>query len=67
MTRRTIRQVELDKFEVDEAGRLYWTGQQVVLEQKISLKRTEMVLAVIVAASTAAMAIWPILVHFNRV
>jgi len=65
MARRTISIDELDGFELDEAGRLYWRGKGVRLEQRISLRPVELVLAALASVSTAAAAIWPIGLHFG--
>jgi hypothetical protein len=45
MAPRTISIDEMDGFEIDDDGRLYWRGKGVVLEQRITLKGFELVLA----------------------
>jgi hypothetical protein len=64
--RRTIAHVELDYFSIDRDGRLYWKGQQVILEQKISLRGFELSLAIAVAVAAVVQAavavaawLWP--------
>lgn len=66
MTRHSISLKELGGFEVDDAdGRLYWKGQGVVLEQRISLRPFELGLATIASLATLTAAVWPILLHFK--
>ena len=56
---------ELDGFELDDDGRLYWRGKGVVLEQKISLRPLELCLATLASVATAVAAGWPIGLHFG--
>jgi hypothetical protein len=55
MSPRTISTDELDGFQIDENGRLYWRGKGVILEQKISLRWWELS-ALIVGALGALLA-----------
>jgi hypothetical protein len=54
--RRELSLDELHEFEIDRDGRLYWRGKPVVTEQRISLRWIEMLLAIVVAASTVVQA-----------
>jgi hypothetical protein len=65
MARRTISVDELDGFELDNNGQLYWRGKGVLLEQKISLRPFELFLVGLASVSTAIAAIWPIGLHFG--
>lgn len=48
---------ELDDLAIDKDGRLHWRGHRVSIEQKISLRRGELALAVVVAIATVVQAI----------
>jgi len=41
---RTIGLDELDNFKLDDSGRLYWKGEAVILEKKVSLQAYQVVL-----------------------
>ena len=49
MPRKTISVEELDQFELDENGRIYWEGERVLTEVRLSVP-TLVNIAVIVAA-----------------
>lgn len=59
MARKEITWDGLGKFSVDDDGRLYWDGQAVVLEQRITLKGYELVLATVAATGAALAGIHP--------
>lgn len=65
MSRRTISIDELDGFELDDNGKLYWRGLGVIMEQKVSLRWIELTLAIMAAIATTVAAVWPIVVHFG--
>ncbi|MEI5679554.1 MULTISPECIES: hypothetical protein [unclassified Mesorhizobium] len=44
MSLRTIGLDELNNFQLDEKGRLYWKGETVILEKKVSLETYQIVL-----------------------
>jgi hypothetical protein len=65
MAVRTIGIDELDGFQLDEAGQLYWRGQAVVLRQRITLGTWELAVAAVASAAAAVGAIFPIGVYFH--
>lgn len=44
MALRTISLDELNNFQLDEDGRLFWKGETVILEKKLSLETYQVVL-----------------------
>ncbi len=56
---RTISIDELDGFQIDDNGRLYWRGKGVVLEQRITLRGIELGLAVVAAIGALLSGIHP--------
>lgn len=64
-----VRAISMDGvalFGVDERTReLYWDGQKLVTDRKISLEGWTLALAVIATTATAVAAIWPIAVHLQ--
>ena len=53
MARRTIQQRELDGFEIDEDnGRLYWQGERVMTDVRLSLSKTANVAVVMAGIAT---------------
>lgn len=65
MNHRTISLEELNNFQVDQTGQLYWKGQAVVLRQRITLGSLELLIAGIAAVATLIDAVFPIGVHFQ--
>ncbi len=68
--RRTITMEELDHFEVDESGQIYWKGTRIITEQRLTLPLAVNVAAVaagIATVATAAISVvsyfWPALPH----
>jgi hypothetical protein len=59
MAPRTISQNELDGFQLDDDGRLYWRGKGVLLERRITLRGFELVLATIAAFGAALAGVHP--------
>lgn len=59
MARHEITYDDIGHFEVDDDGRLYWKGQPVLLEQKLSLRGFELTLATIAAIGAALAGIHP--------
>lgn len=41
---RTIGMDELDNFKIDDDGKLYWKGEAVILEKKVSLQGYQVLL-----------------------
>jgi hypothetical protein len=56
---RTISIDELDGFQIDDNGRLYWHGKGVVLEQRITLRGIELGLAFVAAIGAFLAGIHP--------
>lgn len=56
---RTISIDELDGFQIDDKGRLYWRGKGVVLEQRITLRGIELGLALVAAIGALLAGIHP--------
>jgi hypothetical protein len=52
MSKRTISQDELDQFELDENGRLYWQGELVLTEVRLSLSRIANAAVILAASAT---------------
>ncbi len=52
---------------MEGTGQLLWRGREVVTKQQVSLRGFELFLATVVAVSSVAMAVFPILVHFKIV
>lgn len=65
MTRRVLPLDEMDKFERDDDGRLYWAGRAVILERRIGLEGPTFWGAVAAATATVVQALWTILDRFD--
>ncbi|PWJ87812.1 hypothetical protein C8D77_114103 [Mesorhizobium loti] len=59
MARRVMGLDEYDAFEVDESGQLFWKGKPVQFEQRVSLRRYELVLATLGAIGALLAGIHP--------
>ncbi|MEO5322303.1 hypothetical protein PV773_03165 [Mesorhizobium sp. CC13] len=44
MSFQTISMEALDNFQLDEHGRLYWKGEAVILEKKLTLQTYQIIL-----------------------
>jgi hypothetical protein len=62
--RRTISLDELNNFELDDNGRLYWLGNQVILEQRLVISRWVNVSIVATGIATVALAAFSALSYF---
>ena len=65
MSRRIVSIDELDKFQVDDDGQLFWDGKAVVLEQRLTLKGWELAIASCAALGAIAAGLHPFLVYFS--
>ncbi|MGO4350949.1 hypothetical protein AB4Z25_03315 [Rhizobium sp. RAF36] len=65
MALRTIALDELDGFQLDEANRLYWRGETVVLERRLKLETYQIVLATLATVGAVASGIHPFLVSWH--
>jgi hypothetical protein len=61
MTLRTIGQDELDHFQIDDVGRLYWKGEQVITEVTLQLPTWVDIALAVGGAAAGVMAIIAIL------
>ncbi len=52
MPRKTISLEKMDNFEVDDDGRLYWQGERVLTEVRLSLPRAVNIAVISAAAAT---------------
>ncbi|OBQ72384.1 hypothetical protein [Mesorhizobium loti] len=59
MAPRTIGQDELDGFQIDDDGRLYWRGKGVLLDHRVTLRGFELVLATIASIGALLAGIHP--------
>lgn len=59
MGKRTITLEQLDGFQVDDDGRLYWQDKAVVLEQKLTLNTYERVIAFVAAIGALLAGVHP--------
>lgn len=60
MTKHKITVDEMGHFEVEDDGRLYWRGQAVILERKISLEGWTLVWVAVGAIGAVLAGAWPI-------
>lgn len=65
MARNRISLEQLDSFEVDEHGQLFWNGKAVVLERRITLRGLELLLAACGAVGALAAGLHPFLQSFG--
>jgi hypothetical protein len=65
MARRKITVDDMDRWEIDERGQLFWEDRAVVFERRIGLEGPTFWVAVIATAATVVSAVWPIGVHFG--
>jgi hypothetical protein len=65
MVRRTIGIDELDKFQIDDNGQLYWGEHAVQLERRITLKGWELVIAACAAFGALLAGLHPFLQSFG--
>ena len=65
MTRRTISIDELDKFQIDENGQLFWGERAVLLERRITLKGWELFIAASAAIGALLGGLHPFLHSFG--
>lgn len=65
MQRRTISLEELDQFEVNDAGQLFWKGKAVVLERRLTLKGWELFIASLAATGAILAGAHPYLVSLS--
>ena len=59
MTLRTISIDEIDHFNLDENGRLYWKGEAVILEKRLRLETYQIVLATLATGGAVLSGIHP--------
>lgn len=63
---RAISMNGLALFGVDDRTReLYWDGQKLTVERKVSLEGWTLALAATATAATVLAALWPIVLHFH--
>ena len=65
MARRTIGLDELDHFELDDDGRLYWKGEQVVLEQRLNIPIAVNIAVIAGSAGAVASGIFAAMSYFS--
>ncbi|TIN06704.1 MAG: hypothetical protein E5Y14_27655 [Mesorhizobium sp.] len=65
MAPRTIGIEELDGFQIDGDGRLYWRGKGVLMERRITLRGFELLLASTAAVGAVLAGIHPFGVSFG--
>jgi hypothetical protein len=65
MTRKRIGLEQLDNFEVDETGQLFWNGKAVVLEQRLVLRSWELLIASVAASGAILAGLHPFLKSFG--
>ncbi|TPJ75820.1 hypothetical protein FJ422_30855 [Mesorhizobium sp. B2-6-3] len=65
MAPRTIGMDELNGFQIDDDGRLYWRGKSVLLERRITLRGFELLLATVAAIGAALSGLHPFGVTFG--
>lgn len=63
--RQSITMDQIAFLEVDEDGRLYWHGEQVILERRLRLENYQIVLAVIATVGALLAGVHPFLVSFG--
>lgn len=57
---------DMQNFEIDEAdNRLYWNGQAVILEKRVTLELYQIGLAVLATIGTLLSGIYPFLEHWH--
>lgn len=67
MARRKIGMDELDKFQIDDNGQLFWGDQAVQLERRITLKGWELFIAACPAIRALLAGLHPFMHSFGLI
>jgi hypothetical protein len=65
MALRSIGIDELDGFQIDDHGQLYWRAKAVILEKRLKLETYQVLLATLATAGAVASGVHPFGVSFG--